>query len=263
MKKLLLSLTLAMSGWTAQAGPYNDAVAAFHRGDIAQAVESFFDLAVNNDDPDAQYVLASLFEGGEVVEQDMAQSLHWYREAAKNGNPFAQASLAAHLIKGEHVMRDYARALELFLAAARQGHPQSQFNAALMLEHGVGEQADVARARQLYEQAANQGHLRAQLNLGISLSQEASAEALTEAYKWLTLVANSDNSLASDARIHLGVVSRSMTASQLAAAKESINRFFEEGLMVAAPSVNLPTALPAEPIEQLGQFHEHSEPSEP
>lgn len=243
MKRTVLAMILALSCGHAGATTYNEAISAYRQGEYAQAVQNLFELAVNKD-PDAQYVLGTLFEKGDKIEQNMAQALHWYEQAAAGANPFAQAALAAHLAKGEHLEQDLSRALELFLSAAQQGHPQSQYNAAVIFEQGLVGEPNLQAARQWYEEAATNGYAKAQYNLGVLLGSQAGEDAdLEQAYKWLSLASadvHSSSGLAqaaSDAR--KGLLEH-MSATMLVKAMEETTLAQQNSLMVvAAPEAKM------------------------
>jgi len=241
MKRTVLAMILALSCGHAGATTYNEAISAYREGEYALAVQGLFELAVNND-PDAQYVLGTLFEKGEKIEQNMPQALHWYEQAAAGANPFAQAALAAHLAKGELLGQDYARALELFLSAAQQGHPQSQYNAAVMFEQGLVGEPNLQAARHWYQEAAINGYVKAQYNLGVLLGSQVHESAdLEQAYKWLSLAsgdAHVSNELAQAAIDARNGLLEHMSATMLIKAMEQTTLAQQNSFMVvAAPEV--------------------------
>jgi TPR repeat protein len=58
----------------------------------------------------AQSILGHLYDKGEGVPQDDAQSVIWYRKAAEQGDDFAQFHLGYLYEKGRSVPQDYAEA---------------------------------------------------------------------------------------------------------------------------------------------------------
>jgi TPR repeat protein len=67
------------------AGPLEDGLAAYSRGDYATAMQLWRPLA-DRGDADAQFDLGVLYQNGQGVPQDYAAALNWYRKAADQGN---------------------------------------------------------------------------------------------------------------------------------------------------------------------------------
>lgn len=82
--------------------------------------------AAENEDPEAQRMLAALYARGESVPQDYAEALRWMRLAANQGEVDAQLSLASWHANGELVEQDNAEAIKWYRFAAEQGHPYAQ-----------------------------------------------------------------------------------------------------------------------------------------
>jgi hypothetical protein len=72
--------------------PFEDAAAAYDRGDYATALRLYRPLADQGDAP-AQNDLGLMYRDGRGVPQDYAEALTWYRLAADQGNAGAQNSL--------------------------------------------------------------------------------------------------------------------------------------------------------------------------
>ncbi len=70
---IIAVLLLAALGGTAVAGPYEDAISAYERGDYATALREFRVLAAQGR-ADAQYNLGFLYENGQGAPQDYAQA---------------------------------------------------------------------------------------------------------------------------------------------------------------------------------------------
>ncbi len=73
-------LLTALAG-TAVAGPFEDAVSAYERGDYATALREFRVLAEQGN-AEAQTRLGTMYLRGIGVPQDAAEAERWYREAA-------------------------------------------------------------------------------------------------------------------------------------------------------------------------------------
>jgi uncharacterized protein len=86
---LLLLITVA---GTAVAGPSNDGVAAYNRGDYATAYRLLRPLAEHGD-AEAQFYLGVQYNFGYGVPQSYDEAAKWYRKAADQGDATAQFNL--------------------------------------------------------------------------------------------------------------------------------------------------------------------------
>lgn len=120
MRAYLLAFMMAMTlAGMAFAGPLEDGVAAYDRGDYATALRLLHPLA-NGGNRDAQYRLGIMYGTGQGVPQDYVDARKWYRMAADQGNADAQNNLGIMYVKGEGVPQDYVEAHRWFnLAASR------------------------------------------------------------------------------------------------------------------------------------------------
>ncbi len=73
---LLLALGLAAP---VLAGPYEDADAAYYKGDYTTALRLYRPLA-DKGNVDAQHNLGFMYENGRGVPQDYVQAVAWYRK---------------------------------------------------------------------------------------------------------------------------------------------------------------------------------------
>lgn len=72
-------------------------------------------------EPEAQYMVANMYEKGEGVEKDLKEAAGWYEKAAEQGHPYSMYKLADMYEKGEGVAKDDAKAAEWFKKAAESG----------------------------------------------------------------------------------------------------------------------------------------------
>ncbi len=124
--KLLLVLFVCAAG-PAVAGPFEDALAAYDKGDYATALRLWRPFA-NQGYAAAQNNLGFMYEKGEGVPQDYAQALAWYRKAANQGYAAAQFNLGLMYHRGEGVPQDYAQALAWYRKAVANGLSKAQDN---------------------------------------------------------------------------------------------------------------------------------------
>lgn len=106
---ILLVAAALLPGAPAQAGPYEDGLAASSRGDYVAAMASWRPLAEEGD-ADAQYRVAVLYDLGRGVTQDHQAAVLWYRKAADQGHANAQHNLGTMYEMGEGVEPTYALA---------------------------------------------------------------------------------------------------------------------------------------------------------
>ena len=75
---------LALSAAPVSAGVWENAVAAYQRGDYAEAVK-WYRKAAEQGHARAQYSLGFMYYNGRGVPQDYAEAMKWYRKAADQG----------------------------------------------------------------------------------------------------------------------------------------------------------------------------------
>ena len=159
---ILFTISLAV---TAYAGQFEDADAAYDRGDYATTVRLLKPIAEQGN-AKAQYNLGIMYDKGQGVPKDDTEAGKWFRKAAEQGNAFAQVNLGFKYAKGQGVPKDDTEAVKWFRKAAEQGIPKAQFNLGIMYEKGQGVPKDYAEAVKWHRRAAAQGHAKAQYNLG-------------------------------------------------------------------------------------------------
>jgi TPR repeat protein len=145
MKRLIVAVLLLVAVATAQADLYEDAKAAYSRGDYATALRLVRPLAETGN-ADAQSSLGVMYDYGHGVPQDYAEALKSYRLAAKQGNAKAQFNLGVMYSNGRGVPQDYAEALKWFRLAAAQGNAIAQGALGVMYDNGQGVPQDYVQA---------------------------------------------------------------------------------------------------------------------
>ena len=136
-------LALALFG-VAGAGPLEDGLAAYQKGDYAAALQILRPLA-DQGNADAQFNLGSMYAEGRGVPQDLEQSAIWDLKAADAGNAAAKMvvgfkcfSLGVRYYNGFGVPQDYKRAAVWYRKAADRGTPVAEFALGGMYEKGQG-----------------------------------------------------------------------------------------------------------------------------
>ncbi len=135
---IALALLGTLPGAPVAAGQtFDEAVAAYDRGDYATAVRGFL-VHAEQGDATAQYKLGVMYYYGTGVPTDEAEAVRWYRLAAEQGHASAQFNLGAMYAIGEGVLKNEADAVRWYRLAAEQGHASAQFNLGLMYDEGEG-----------------------------------------------------------------------------------------------------------------------------
>ncbi len=146
--RLLLAAGLIFLALPASAGPYEDALAAYDRGDLTNAAKL-------------------------------------YRTAAEQGHAYAQVSLGLMYEFGKGVSKDSKEAIRLYRLAAAQGEPQAFTLLGVMTQVGEGVEADIVRAFMWYWLAAQKEPNRAidrdLLEGKLTFAQVATAKELAAA----------------------------------------------------------------------------------
>jgi TPR repeat protein len=188
---IVLFVGLACSR-VAAADPFDDASAAYKRGDHETARRLFRPLAEKGN-VGAQVNLANLYalQGEGVYAKEAAL---WYRKAAEQGNADGQTRLGALYSEGQGVLQDYAEAMLWYRKAAEQGNDDAQFSLGVMYDQGQGVPLDYAEAALWYRKAAEQGHARSQSNLGALYSAgQGVPRDYVQAHMWFNLAASRED----------------------------------------------------------------------
>jgi TPR repeat protein len=165
LQGLLLAGTLGLMASLAAAAPLDDAIAAYQRGDHAQAIPGLT-TAAEGGDPLAQVYLGLAYYNGHGVEENDLVAFTWFWRAAEQGDAEGQYQLAHMYIYGfgipEGEPDPEGKAVEWFARAADQGHAEAQFNLGLLLLAGSGVERDEATGLRWIETAAANGSEGAQ-----------------------------------------------------------------------------------------------------
>jgi TPR repeat protein len=121
---VLIGLLLIVSGGIVSAGPYEDAGAAYQRGDYGTALRLFRPLAEQGN-PDAQFTLGLIYASAQGVVQDFREAEKWFRIAAEQGHAAAQFNLGVMYVAGQVVPQNYVLAHVWFNLASAQGDQEA------------------------------------------------------------------------------------------------------------------------------------------
>src|SRR5436305_8024390 len=90
----MIAAALLIGGRAAVAGPWEDGMAAYNRGDYVPAMRLFRPLAEQGN-AKAQTVLGVMFRKGEGVPKSPARAFMWFSLARKHGEAGAEAGARA------------------------------------------------------------------------------------------------------------------------------------------------------------------------
>lgn len=120
--------------------------------DLAGA-QHWYTASAEQGNPEAQYLLGQFYQLGETGEPDYNLAKYWYQKAAKH---LSKADVALGFIY-ETVDDDYAQALKAYENAAAKGDMLGAYNLALMYEYGKGVPVTYSKALSLFKEASEKG----------------------------------------------------------------------------------------------------------
>ena len=197
LKKTLVLIGLIVSGisvlrQTANAGPLEDAYAAYERQEFSTAIAMYQKLAAQNNST-AQYLLGGMYNYGQGVPQDYNEALKWYRLAAEQGNMRAQHAIGQMYQMAYAVPQDHKEALKWYRLAAELGYKFAQNNLGFMYQYGNGVPQNFVRAHMWYNLAAaakddqaisNRDRLASQMTpVQIAQAQEMATKCFASKFK--------------------------------------------------------------------------------
>src|SRR6188508_2058185 len=114
IKLLLLAiLYILVTSSFAAANPFDDASAAYERGDYVQAMKLFRQLAEQGHQW-AQRRLGLIYAEGKGVPQDFQEAVKWFRIAAGREDEWAQTRLGSIYAEGQGVPQDFHEAVKWY-----------------------------------------------------------------------------------------------------------------------------------------------------
>jgi TPR repeat protein len=154
-KKLMIAMLIAGSavGFQANAGPYDDATAAYKRGDYATALKLIRPIAEQGNLA-AEYNLATMYYNGEGARRDYAEAMKWFRQAADKGDIASQRYLGFMYAEGQGVPSNDVESFKWYGRAAEQGDADAANNLGVMYSDGRGAPKDLVEAHKWFALAA-------------------------------------------------------------------------------------------------------------
>jgi clan AA aspartic protease (TIGR02281 family) len=195
---LTASLILVAFSGAAVAGPLEDGLTAYKRGEYATAYRLWRPLA-DQGHAGAQNNVGLAFRDGKGVPQNYVEALKWFRLAADQGLAWGQDNLGLLYLNGWGVPQNYVEALKWFRLAADQGLASGQDNLGLMYFYGQAVSKNFAEAAKWIGKAADQGYAPAEDRLGLlDLNGWGVPQNYAAADKWLRRAAHQGFAKAQD-----------------------------------------------------------------
>jgi len=233
LRTLTVSLLLFLTAiFPAAAGPLDDGLAAYKKGDFDTAYRLLKPLAEtdNSQSAAAQERMGLLTEHGKGTARDLAAAAKWYQKAAEQGDVPAQSHLGRLYRIGAGVPRDAALAAKWSIKAATQSNALAQANLGYMSLEGFGLPADPAAAAGWFKRAAEQGDASAMLGLAtLCESGKGVPKDLVQAHKWYALAGiddgEYDEELFARAKHLASTLAEKKTPAQIAQAEQLARDF--------------------------------------
>jgi TPR repeat protein len=215
----------------AASNPFDNALAAYERGDYVQAMKLFRQLAERGNQW-AQRRVGSMYAEGKGAPQDYQEAVKWYHIAAAQEDEWAQTRLGSMYAEGKGVPQDYQQAVEWYRRAAAQGYAPAEYSLGVAYEKGQGVPQHYQEAVKWYRLAAAQGNEFAQVNLGAMYTKGTGVrQDLVRAYMWFNLAAAAMSGDSGDAATKKrDSIAVKMTAEQIETAQEMAQRCQESKL---------------------------------
>lgn len=171
----------------AVAGPFEEGVAAYARGDYATAAIQYREAAEQGSAA-AQHNLGLAYYGGQRVPQDYAEAAKWFRKAADQGDDYAQSCLGHMFSTGHGVPQDHAESVRWSRKSSDQGNAAAQYNLGVAYASGEGAPQDYVLAHMWFNLSAAQGdqyaaHNRDAVARRMTPAQIAEAQKLAREWK--------------------------------------------------------------------------------
>ena len=183
-----LALAIMVLAVPANAGPFEDGLVAYQRGDYATALKFWRPLAEQGD-AGAQNNVGNAYLEGLGVPQDFTEAAKWLHKAAAQGVANARTNLGLMYANGQGVTQDRAEAAKWWRKAAEQFHAEAQLYLGISYYTGLGVPKGSVLAYMWFNLAAAQGLETAQQGQELvakGMTPAQIAEAQRMAREWLT-----------------------------------------------------------------------------
>jgi len=111
--------------------------------------------------------IAALYDQGQYLPENRAESARWWLKAANRGDIDAQVEIGVRMVLGQGIPVDPAQGRYWCEQVAKQRDPRGENCIGYIYRHGAGVKTDLKEARKWYEQSAQQNNV-----LGIKILAE-------------------------------------------------------------------------------------------
>ncbi len=142
--------------------------------------------------PDAQLLLAALYEDGNLIVRNDKKAFRWYRKASKNvkGISVAYFKVGVYYLLGKGTAKNVEKGLKNLSKAARHHHINSQLMLGSIYFDGDIVERDFAKSRYWFEQAAKRHDVKAAYALAqMNEYGIGGAKNIEQAKKWYLIAA--------------------------------------------------------------------------
>ncbi len=220
----LLVITALLLSMAVQAHNH-DAATNLENVEAFQSIEP----SAKSGNPAAQRLLASMYEHGEGVKQNLAQAIHWYTQAAEREDDIAQFYLGYLNYQGVGLPINLETAFKWFEKAAKQGNPDFQYNIGNLHRYGEGTAKDIQPALRWYLLAAEQGQVNAQQDLAaLYLNGSEVTKDLVKAYVWQAIANTNLYDVDILEKSPLEEIAEQMSSDQLSQAKKQVTQWIND-----------------------------------
>ena len=142
-------------------------MSAFYRLALQGSQRSVAELLkrAEQNNSEAQYFSARVFENQLAGFTDAAQGIKWYERAHQNGHPNAAYDLAKFYFSGKVMAKNFEQAFKWSQIAAEADKKEAAYLLAQLYERGLGTTENLEAAKQWYQKAADGGIDGAKLRL--------------------------------------------------------------------------------------------------
>lgn len=162
-----------------------------------QAFETLYDMAIGENDADAQCDLGNSYLDGEGVQQNYTLAVKMFQRAMANALPRAYNALGICYESGYGVAKDCNKGFELKLKSAELGVPIAMKNVAMSYLNGDPVEKNEQKYIEWIRKSADCGHPGAQSSIGTDyLYGKFSDKDIFQARKWLEKAAEGGDFLA-------------------------------------------------------------------
>lgn len=115
----------------------------------------------------AQYKLASMYNFGDGVEENINKAFQWMKKSAEQNDMKSQYVVSMMYTQGLGTEENHKNAFSWMKKSADQGYADAQHQLAKMYDMGIGVKQDFHQAVKWFEKSAAHGHARAQTDLAL------------------------------------------------------------------------------------------------